>query len=257
MPANKQKYLSQNFLARPRLATALVNMSTIGQHDIVCEIGPGKGILTKELAERAKKVIAIEKDRDLYSYLTKKFAANTRIVLYHGDFLKFRIRESDYKIFANIPFHITSAIIRKITRAEHAPKESYLIMQKQAAEKLAGIGKTSRSSVLARARFRIKIIRSFKRTDFVPVPQKDIVMLYVEKRIFPLVDLKDMDTYKRFITRGFGAWKKNLKLSYKHVFTYPQWKRLAHDLGFPVQAAPSELSFDQWLGLFRFFIKKP
>jgi 23S rRNA (adenine-N6)-dimethyltransferase len=255
MSVNYRKSLAQNFLTKAHLAASLLNESSISSDDIVYEIGPGKGIITKELAKRAKKVIAIEKDCNLYIKLKKKFELNDTIVLYNADFLKFKIRESYYKVFANIPFNITSAVMRKIVYAANPPVEAYLILQKEAAEKFLGVPKTTQFSVLAKPWFKLKIIRIFKRTDFSPVPHVDVVLLHIEKRVPPLVSAREITLYERFVKCGFNAWRKNLKMNYKDIFSYNQWKKLSRDLEFPIRAKPSELRFRQWLGLFGFFQK--
>ena len=253
MIVNKQKSLAQNFLAKAHLATSLVNDSSINSEDIVYEIGPGRGIITKELAKRAKKVIAVEKDCDLYIELREKFCSKSNIALFNVDFLKFRIREPYYKVFANVPFNITSAVIRKAVYAANPPIEAYLIVQKGAAEKFIGATKTTQFSVLVKPWFKLKIIRFFKRTDFCPVPRVNVVLLHIEKRIPALIPRTDMPLYEGFIKKGFNSWKKNLKLNYKSIFTYKQWKRLSHDLRFSLHAKPSELVFKQWFGLFKFY----
>lgn len=252
---NNRKPLAQNFLTKSHLVVLMVNESSISLDDIVYEIGPGTGMLTKELVKKAKKVIAIEKDRNLYVGLKKKFESYDNLILYNGDFLKFKIKESYYKIFANMPFNITSAVIRKIVHATNPPVEAYLILQKEAAEKFIGATKTTQFSVLVKPWFRLKIIRYFKSTDFSPIPRVDIVMLHIEKRTPSLISPKDIHIYERFIKCGFGAWRKNLRLNYKNVFSHTQWKRLSHELDFSVRTMPSELRFRQWLGLFDFFRK--
>jgi 23S rRNA (adenine-N6)-dimethyltransferase len=144
--------------------------------------------------------------------------------------------------------------MRKIIDEEHPPVEAYLIMQKEAAERFTGAGKTTQVSVLAKPWFKLRIIRHFKRTDFCPMPKADVVMLHIEKTKHPLISPSQKSMYERFVKYGFAAWKKNLRSTYKKTFTNNQWKRLAHDLEFPVRAKPSELRFSQWLGLFEFLI---
>lgn len=256
MVMNKRKSLAQNFIDRSSLVDSLLSKTSIGSDDIVYEIGPGTGVLTKGLAKRVKKVIAIEKDPDLYVSLVQKFEHNDHVVLHNADFLRFKIRYSCYKVVANIPFNITAAIMKKIIYATNPPAESYLIMQKEAAEKFIGIPKTNQFSVLVKPWFRLRVIKYFKRIDFFPFPNVDVVMLYMEKRSPPLVALKDRHVYEKFIVRGFNAWKKNVKQNYKNTFTYAQWKRLSHDLAFPIRARPSELCFRHWLGLFEFYKRK-
>ena len=255
MVVSNKKSMAQNFIAKAHLAASLVDESSICLNDIVYEIGPGTGMLTKELGKRAKKVIAIEKDYDLYMKLKKKFELNGNIILFNADFLKFEVKELNYKIFANIPFNITSAIVRKIVYAANPPVEAYLILQKEAAEKFIGTPKTTQFSVLVKPWFRLKIIRFFKRPDFSPVPKVDVAMMHIEKRTPCLVSRIDIPIYERFIKCGFGAWKRNLKLNYKNIFSHKQWKKLSRDLDFSIRAKPSELRFRQWLGLFEFFKK--
>jgi len=253
MKVNKRKSLAQNLLAKSHIAVSLLNESSINQKDIVYEIGPGKGRLTKELAKRAKKVIAIEKDSDLFIGLQRKFGHSENVILHNGDFLGFTIKESVYKVFANAPFNITSAIIRKLLYASNPPEEAFLIVQKEAAEKFIGVPKTTQFSVLLKPKFSLHITRYFRRTDFSPIPNVDVVMLHIKKRHCRLISTKDTFIYESFIKRGFGAWRKNLKSNYKEIFSYQQWKRLSHDFAFPIHAKPSELSFRQWLGLFEFY----
>ena len=253
MNSRNRKSLAQNFLAKRHLAATLIQESSICSEDIVYEIGPGTGILTKELITRAKRVVAIEKDMNLYKKLKEKFEDTDNILLHNADFVRFSIKENRYKVFANIPFNITSAIIRKLAFAANPPDEAYLIVQKEAAEKFTGTPKTTQLSVLLKPRFRLKITRSFRKTDFWPVPRVDVVMVHIEKLNPPLIPSSDMPTYGKFIRLGFWAWRKDLKSNYKHVFTHRQWKRLSHDLKFPIRAKPSDLRFRQWLGLFKFY----
>jgi 23S rRNA (adenine-N6)-dimethyltransferase len=255
MRTDKQKMYAQNLLAKAHLAATLIRESSINQDDIVYEIGPGTGRLTIELAKQAKKVITIEKDYSLYVKLKKKLTSYHNIVLYNDDFLSFKINEPVYKIFANVPFNITSAVMRRIFSGGNLPVETYLILQKEAAMKFTGTGKTTQVSVLIKPWFKLRIIRFFKRTDFCPMPEVDIVMLHIERREHSLISPLHKSIYDKFVKFGFGAWKKDLKLTYKNFFSHNQWKKLAHDLEFPVHTKPSELRFSQWLGLFEFFIR--
>ena len=252
---DNRKSLAQNFIAKSHLAALLLKQSSIGLNDIVYEIGPGSGMLTRELVKKSKKVIAIEKDYNLYAGLKKKFDCSDNLMLFNTDFLKFKIKEPCYKIFANIPFNITAAVIRKIVYLANPPNEAYLVLQKEAAEKFAGISKTTQFSVLIKPWFQIKIIRYFRHFDFSPVPKVDVVMLHLAKRVPALISARDIQVYERFIKYVFGAWHKDLKANFGNIFSYTQWKRLAHELGFRIHAIPSELSFRQWLGLFEFFRK--
>lgn len=257
---HSQICLAQNFLRSPKLVRRLVGMSRIGPTDTVYEIGPGNGIITAALANVARHVIAIEKDPELVRRLRERFRALDNVEIVEKDFLAYSFRTrarssvpSDYKIFANIPYNITAQIVRKIIYERSNVGEGYLILQKEAAKKFSGFPRETLFSVLAKPFFEFQILSRLRRTDFCPVPNVDSVLLSIKRRTRPLIETQDVASYRDFVQYGFGRWKPNLKLAFKHVFTYKQWKRLAHDLDFPLNATPTELSFEQWLGLFHGF----
>ena len=254
----KQISLAQYFLKSPKLVHRLVGMSKIGPSDTVYEIGPGKGIITAALARVAGHVIAIEKDPELVRLLRDRFRPVENVEIVEKDFLNYSFctREppvSAYKLFANIPYHSTAELVRKIVDDRSRVCEAYLIMQKEAAKKFSGISRETLFSVQFKPLFDLQILSQFKRTDFWPVPNVDSVLLSIRRRATPLLGPQDVALYRDFVQYGFGRWKPNLKLAFKNVFTYKQWKRLSRDLEFPLNATPTELSIEQWLGLYHRF----
>ena len=249
----RKVFLAQNFLRSPGLVRRLVASSSIGPSDVVYEIGPGKGIITVELARAAKRVVAIEKDPHLVRRLREGFWGVENIEIIEQDFLQFSIRERDYKIFASIPYSITASIVRKILYVPPVPSEAYLILQKEPARKFAGRPRETLFSLMAKPFVEFQIVAELKRTDFEPVPEVDSVLLRIERRREPLLKKEDAALYREFVRYGFGRWKRHLRSAFKPVFTYKQWKRLSQDLYFPLNATPTELTFEQWLGLFKAF----
>lgn len=246
----RQIRLAQNFLRNPGLVRRLLAKSTIGPDDIVYEIGPGGGIITNELARLAKKVVAIEKDRALARRLEERYrlAANVEIVA--GDFLHYRIEDREYKIFASIPYNLTARIMRRLIHSRPAPRDAFLIMQKEAAKKFAGRPRETLFSLLAKPFFDLRIVYQLKRTDFQPVPYVDSVMLHICRCHEPLIANSDVDLYRDFVRFVFRQWKPHLRSAFKNVFSYNEWKRMSRELDFSLDATPTELSFTQWLGLF-------
>lgn len=245
--------LAQNFLRSSKLVRSLLDASSIASGDIVYEIGPGCGIITAELAHIARKVIAIEKDWSLVRALLQRFQDAENVEIIANDFLQYHVHHREYKIFASIPYNITSDIVRKVLYTPPFPTEAYLVMQKEAAQKFSGSPCETQFSILAKPLFNIQIIRELRRTDFEPIPHVDSVLLRIEKRPSPLLQKEEISLYRSFVRYGFGRWKHSLKLIFKPVFTYPQWERLSKDLYFPLDATPSQLTFTQWLGLFECF----
>ena len=270
---HNQVCLAQNFLRGPKLARRLVDMSTIGPCDTVYEIGPGNGIITAALASVARQVIAIEKDPELVRILRERFRPFDNVEIVEKDFLAYSFQTrcgkgalsltverptptSEYKIFANIPYNITAQILRKILYERFNIGEAYLILQKEAAKKFSGSPRESLFSILAKPLFEFQIVAQLKRTDFRPVPNVDSVVLSIKRRTRPLVEMQDLASYHDFVQYGFRRWKPNLRLAFKNVFTYKQWRRLARDIDFPLDATPTELSFEQWLRLHQGFMNK-
>lgn len=269
METSQQKRicLAQNFLRSSKLVRRLVGMTTIGPSDVVYEIGPGNGIITAALANVARQVIAIEKDPELVPRLRQRFRSLANVEIVGQDFLTYRLRSRpgcganlptvgrqtlnlEYKLFANIPYNSTSQIVRKIINRRSHLSDAYLIVQKEAAQKFSGCPRETLFSVLAKPWFEFQIMCQLRRTDFWPVPQADSVLLSIRRRARPLLATQDIGPYREFVQYGFRRRKPNLRLSFKKVFTYKQWKRLARELDIPLNATPTKLSFEQWVGLY-------
>jgi 23S rRNA (adenine-N6)-dimethyltransferase len=245
--------LAQNFLTDPKLVRRLVEMSTIGPSDTVYEIGPGNGIITAALARVANRVIAIEKDPELVRSLRERFRVVENVEIVEQDFLGYLFQTRGNKVFANIPYNITARILRKILHERSGLEEGYLILQTEAAKKISGCPKETLVSILAKPCFEFRILCRLRRTDFRPVPKVDSVLLAIKRRPRPLLQKQDVTLFRDFVEYGFRRWKPNLKLAYKHAFTYKQWKRMARELHFPINATPTELAFEQWVELYRRF----
>lgn len=255
----QQLKYTQNFLQSSELVTKLIEKSNLGKNDYLLEIGPGKGILTRELAATVKQVVAIEYDQSLCRYLKDMFSSSKKVEIIEKDFLKYKLPENkSYKVFASIPFNITAGIIKKISDLSRAPQDSYLIIQQEAAWKYAGqpYYKESLRSLLLKPYFEFKIIHRFKRRDFNPVPDVDIVMLHIKKRRKLLINEKQGRLYQDFISYIFSQHNNGIKNKCKKIFSYRQFKRLARDNGFKLDADPTNLNFEQWFQLFTFFVSE-
>lgn len=245
---------AQNFIKYPRLVAEMLAVSDIRQTDLVLEIGPGKGIITEQLCKRARRVIGVEKDKELVERLRTKFAEQRNVEIIEGDFLEYRLLEEEYKVFANIPFSITAEIMNKFLKSTTMPKELYLIMQLEVAEKFTGSAKQTMSSVLTKPWYEIEIVGDIDRTSFLFKPQVKIVLVKFTKRAAPLVrdDLKK--EFRDFVIFGFNQWKETWIEAYKDVFSFKQLDTLKkiHKVE---GLKPGQVSFDTWLHLFKNYYK--
>jgi len=245
--------ISQNFIKDPRLVTVLIEQSSLGPDDLVFEIGPGKGIITAQLAQRCKQVIAIEKDPALAGMLCQKFEKRANVTICCADFLCYPLPRGPYKIFSNIPFNITSAIVSRLTAITNPPQDASLVMQKEAAEMYQGIPDESLRSILLKPWFEMKLVHRFRRSDFSPRPHVDSVLLQICKRSIPLVQRSDRQLFRDFVVYGFTAWQPTLGDIFKDIFSYRQVKQISRILKINLKATPTSLRLVDWLNLFETF----
>ena len=245
--------LSQHFLRSSALAASLVQHSTIAASDIVVEVGPGRGLLTFALAARCRRVVAVEVDGALAARLAR-LTRSENVEVVHDDFLGWPYPTQAYKVFANPPYGRTAAILRRVTESEASPDEAYLIVQREAAERFAGRphAQETLQSLLLKPWWHAEIVRHLRRTDFEPVPNVDSVVLWLARRGRPLVSDSDAWGYRAFVVRMLRSGAPTARDALRRDLTRRQTLRLARDLGFEASAKPTELSFDQWLGVYRF-----
>ncbi len=246
-------HYSQNFIKSRYLVDELLDKCDIGLNDIIYEIGPGKGIITERLAQRCRQVIAIEKDPLLVSTLRAKFALTANIRLHEGNFLEYQLPGGRYKVIANIPFNITSAIVTRLTTAPVPPDDTYLIMQKEAAEKFLGEPRESLYGILLKPCFALELLHAFRRSDFFPAPRVDVVMLRLRKRGPPLVACNEIPLFRDFVIYSFTTPQPSLRSTFKGLFSPNQFKLLSNNLDSDFDVTPTSLDFAQWLCVFDCF----
>lgn len=252
----KSVLFSQNLIKDRGLIEQLVESSSLNPDDTVYEIGAGKGIITEVLASHCKNVVAIESDPQFVDQLKQRFAPQANVAIVQGNFLDYHLPKSSHKVFSNIPFNITSDIIRKLVNADTPPTDSYLITQYEAALKFAGnsYGKESLSSIQIKPWFELSIEYQFKKSDFTPEPNVKIVLLRIAKRQEPLISDDQSKVFKDFVAYVFNRSMPNIKVGLKHIFTGNQISRIAKDLRFSESTTPTQLTFEQWLDLFNSFL---
>lgn len=200
----RRKLLSQNFLKDRGLIKHLVRASGVSWNDTVLEIGAGSGMITECLVSTSKKVIAIEIDEELFSGLSMTFGKNDGVELILGNFLELKLPSEPYKVFSNIPFSITSEIVKKLLFSSNPPSACNLIVQKEVAEKLlCNQRKNSMLSILFFPWFDIKVSHVFRRSDFRPAPDVDLCMLRITRKMVPLVPFHSMKKYRDFVVYKF------------------------------------------------------
>src|SRR3989339_661504 len=280
-----KKSLGQNFLKSEKIAQEIVEAGEVGPDDIVLEVGPGKGILTAELLKKAKKVIAVEKDESLAELLRTKFCDSIKVSLLEvvvGDILKFNPKSYNlipnaYKIIANIPYYITSHLLRTFLESDCQPSLMVLMIQKEVAERIVGAkrkakrnfsrftlprsgagsdasqnfvlpsSKESLLSISVKTYGRPEIIRKVSAGYFFPAPKVDSAVIKISgisKNFF-----QDIGEKKFFETvkKGFSQKRKmlinNLKIRFPSTSDV-EGRIKACNIG--EKARAENLSLEQW-----------
>ena len=247
------KRLGQNFLQDPYALEKIIQSAEIHSTDTVLEIGPGLGSLTRYLAATAKYVVAIELDERLFPPLETIIAPYDNIRLIHGDILNIEpheiITQQDYLVVANIPYYITSAVLRHLLEAHPKPRRIVLTIQKEVAERIcAGPGDMSLLALSVQVYGQPRIAVRIPAGAFFPVPKIDSSVLTVDLYQTPVIPIEQLDTFFSLIKAGFSQKRKKLRnsLSAGMRLSTDQTEKLLHAANIDPQRRAETLSLGEW-----------
>ena len=253
--SDRRVQFSQNLLHNKHLVADLVSRSGISEGDVVLEIGPGRGIITRELADCCGHVFAIEKDPVATSILQERFLGRGNVTIFSADFLDFPLPASAFKVFSNIPYNITTAIVGKLTTGVAPPLDTWLVIQKEAAAKLVGQPRQTLTSLKLMPMFELSIEHQFRRSDFRPTPAVDSVLLRIGKRQQPLLAAADIARFHDFVTAVFTAWKPNLREALLSVLPHEVVSSWDRNLAQSLLAKPGDAPVHVWIAMYRQLVK--
>jgi len=212
------KGLGQNFLQDPLALEKIISASEIQPMDSVLEIGPGLGSLTRYLAISAKEVVAVELDKNLLPPLKAILSPYQNIRLIHGDILKLSPKdlnlENDYIVVANIPYYITSAVIRHLLESELKPRRIVLTVQKEVAQRIcAEPGDMSLLALSVQIYGKPRVAANISANAFFPAPKVDSAVLIVDIYSSPRIREELLNTFFKLIKAGFSQKRKTLRNS--------------------------------------------
>lgn len=254
-----KKSLGQNFLKDAEILQGIVESANLSKDDAVIEIGPGQGALTELLAPKCKKIIAVELDDRLIPVLQEKFSDVENIEVIHDDILKInlpqliedqRLKETSYKVVANIPYYITAPIIRLLLETKLPPKEIILMVQKEVAERIsAKAGGMSILAVSVQYYATAEYLFTVPKTAFEPVPKIDSAVIRVTRNVERETQNKE-ETKKffRIVKAGFSAKRKTLENNLSNGLHIDKKETLEKikSIGFVKNTRAQELSVDDW-----------
>jgi 16S rRNA (adenine1518-N6/adenine1519-N6)-dimethyltransferase len=257
------KGLGQNFLIDKEVVKKFIESAELKPNDVVLEIGPGLGVLTQELAKKAGRVIAVEKDPNMVKVLKELLdcwnARNVRVV--KDDILKINpkyyiIPNTKYKIVANLPFYLTAPVIRKFLESNYQPREMILMVQKEVGQRICA--KPPDMNILAvsvQIYAKPEIISYISKNSFWPKPKVDSAII----RIAPLINtdrkLINADLFFKIVRAGFSQPRKQLLNNLSKTLKFNKEKTkswLLKNKIQPIQRAET-LKICDWINLTKSF----
>lgn len=211
-----RKSLGQNFLHDPNMLDKIVAIAELTPNDLVLEVGPGTGLLTERIAKVAKQLTSIEVDERLQPVLENIVAQHPNLNIRYQDILTLDVNKlyenQPYIVVANLPYYITSAIMRHLLESDHRPNRMVLTMQMEVAERM--IAKPDDMSILSvSVQFfgHPQIAARLKPSVFWPRPEVDSAVVRIDTYDKPIIDVPDNQTFFRVVRAGFGQKRKQLK----------------------------------------------
>ncbi len=251
-----KKSLGQNFLRDKNVIDQIIAVADIDHTSTVVEVGPGEGILTQPLADHAGKVIAIEVDNDLVPLLRERFAQKKNVFIEHADIRRVHLKEllarhdiTTYCVVANLPYYITSSIVRLFMENKDVPPTHLVLMvQKEMAERImASPGAMSILSVAVQYYGDVSLVCEVPRTAFVPVPNVDSAVIKIVHRGIQTTREEDK-VFFRVVRAGFSARRKMLVNNLASSFhcDKEEIRGLITRCGLASNVRPQDLSVQKW-----------
>ncbi|MCL2140111.1 MAG: 16S rRNA (adenine(1518)-N(6)/adenine(1519)-N(6))-dimethyltransferase RsmA [Dehalococcoidia bacterium] len=258
-----KKSLGQHFLIQKNILQKIIDASELSSADTVIEVGPGLGALTTELAKQAGNVIAVELDNTLAPLLRETHSAYHNLNIIHADILKCSPKSllpesesSRYKVVANLPYYITSAVLRHFLESDRQPELMVLMLQKEVARAIcARPGEMSLLSVAVQLFGEPQLVCHVPAACFFPPPKVDSAVLKINVHAQPLIPMPDMASFFTLVRAGFSANRKQLPNSLSHRLNKAKEEilLLLAEAGVESRRRAETLSIIEWTKLWKLF----
>ena len=260
-----RKRLGQHFLVNGQVLKVILGAAEIAPDDIIVEVGPGLGILTEKLAEKAVRVIAVELDDTLAQLLKERLSPLPNLTVINEDILKLDpqtllsgagVRSPPYKVVANLPYYITSPVLRHFLESFAKPERMIVMVQKEVAQAIvAEPGERSVLSVIIQFYGKPSIVSYVPARSFYPAPEVDSAVLRIDIYPAPRAAVSDEKGFFRLVQAGFTARRKQIanSLAQGLKLPKPEVAALLEKADINPQRRAETLTIEEWAQLWRAF----
>lgn len=255
----KKKSLGQHFLNSPQIISDIVKAGKVTKEDVVLEVGPGEGVLTRELLLTGAHVISVEKDDRLIPELQKTFSkeiAQKQLELIHADILDVglpHLTKQSYKVVANIPYYITGQIIRMFLESDKQPLSMTLLIQKEVAERIVSRdGKESLLSLSVKVFGEPKYVRTVGKGAFTPQPKVDSAVISIENISKERLEGASEKKFFSLIHAGFAHKRKQLLPNLIGLFSKEKVALAFKNSEIDPKARAEDINLKTWIKLCKF-----
>mgnify|MGYP002713128649 CR=1 FL=1 len=246
------KKLGQNFLQDPDILTKIVSIADVHETDTVLEIGPGLGSLTRHLALNAKDVVAVEIDKKIIPALRTSVADYKNVTIIQSDILEISPAEiidaPNYLVVANIPYYITSAILRHLLENDPRPSSMVLTIQKEVAQRICATQKFSLLALSVQVFGQPEIAGKIPARAFHPAPNVDSAVIRIQLYDQPRIPAALLDAFFKLAKAGFSQKRKTLRNSLSAGLRIPakDAENLLTNAEIDPRRRAETLSLDEW-----------
>ena len=260
-----RKGLGQHFLIDEEVLKLIASAAELTPADVVIEVGPGLGVLTRELAKQVGQVIAVELDNKLAAILNKTLSSFNNVTIINEDVLKIDptalLKEvgfpaQSYKVVANLPYYITSPVLRHFLEASVKPQIMLVMVQKEVANEIAAKpGRMSVLSISVQLYGEPTVISYVPSSCFYPAPEVDSAILRIAVYPQPAADISDVDSFFALVRAGFSASRKQMANSLAQGLGWSKAEVLSLLEGADIvpQRRAETLTLEEWARLWRVF----
>lgn len=274
--AKPLKKLGQNFLISQGVLEKMVNEANLEEGDVVLEIGPGIGVLTAELAKKAERVIAVEKDKKMVEILKETLEGSKNVEIICADILKTNIKElglkdRGYKLVSNLPYYISSPVIRKFLEEETRPEYMVLMLQKEVAQRVCCLPSSAEQRKMGNPKFKskekmsllslfvsfyaeAKMVAKISRGSFWPRPKVDSAIIKITPKNIVLAK-ENIVLFSRIARAGFSQPRKQILNTLSKSLNLEKEKIKSWLLQNKInpKARAEDLNLEQWISLSQTF----